>query len=114
MRISGSDMAEGANTRRLQALGISVRIGHSEEVPVVDAAIYSSAVSASNPEFAALVRQGVPLWRRGDVLADLMRDYQAIAVAGTHGKTTTSGLLSHTLRVAGMDPSFALGGICRG
>lgn len=111
--VSGSDISDSANTQRLQALGIPVMIGHrAENIVGADHIIYSSAIHGSNPEFVAAQQQKCSLVSRGRALADFVNThYDGIAIAGTHGKTTTTSLVAHLLSVAGLDPSYAIGGI---
>jgi UDP-N-acetylmuramate--alanine ligase len=110
--VSGSDIKASQNTERLQQLGIKIAIGHrAENVNGADHVIYSSAISRSNPEIIIAEQNKVPVLARGEVLAELVNSYSAIAIAGTHGKTTTTGLCAHILVQAGFDPSFAIGGI---
>ncbi|MEO5765226.1 MAG: UDP-N-acetylmuramate--L-alanine ligase [Casimicrobiaceae bacterium] len=110
-RVSGSDLAESAVTRRLADLGIDVRIGHAaENVADADAVVVSTAVPADNPEVIAARERGVPVVPRALMLAELMRLKQGIAVAGTHGKTTTTSLIASVLAEGGLDPTFVIGG----
>ncbi len=110
-RVTGSDVAEGATTRRLRALGIDVAIGHrAEHVEGADAVVVSSAVAPDNPEVVAARERGVPVVPRALMLAELMRLKQGIAVAGTHGKTTTTSLIASVLAEGGLDPTFVIGG----
>lgn len=111
--VSGSDISDSANTQRLQALGIPVMIGHRpENIVGADHIIYSSAIQGSNPELLAAQAQNCSLVSRGRALADFVNThYDGIAIAGTHGKTTTTSLVAHLLLVAGLDPSYAIGGI---
>ena len=110
--IQGSDLAENANVRRLRALGIPVAIGHAPE-NLGDAAVVviSSAVRRDNPELAAARAAGLPVVRRAEMLAELMRFKWAIAIGGTHGKTTTTSLVGAVLEGAGVDPTVINGGI---
>jgi len=111
-QVSGSDIAENKNIARLQNLGAHIVLGHCESnIEDADLAVYSSAISKDNPEFIAAQNAGIPLFQRGQMLAELMQTYTGIAVAGTHGKTTTTGMIAHALLKGGMDPSFAVGGI---
>ncbi len=111
-QVSGSDIAENKNIARLQNLGAQIILGHQESnIQNADLAVYSSAISKDNPEFIAAKNAGIPLFQRGQILAELMNTYCGIAVAGTHGKTTTTGLVAYTLLKSGLDPSFAVGGI---
>jgi len=109
--VSGSDLAENATTRRLAALGIRTLRGHAaENVQGADAVVVSSAVKDDNPEVLAARAQHVPVVPRAQMLAELMRLKQGIAVAGTHGKTTTTSLVASILAQGGMDPTFVIGG----
>jgi len=109
--VSGSDLAEGNATRRLAGLGALVRIGHAaEHVSSADVVVISSAVRADNPEVVAARARHVPVVPRALMLAELMRLKQGIAVAGTHGKTTTTSLVASILAEGGLDPTFVIGG----
>jgi UDP-N-acetylmuramate--alanine ligase len=109
--ISGSDLSEGAATLRLKNLGATVVKGHAaENVAGVDAVVVSSAVKEDNPEVVAARAHKIPVVPRAMMLAELMRLKQGIAVAGTHGKTTTTSLVASVLAEAGMDPTFVIGG----
>ena len=109
--VSGSDLAESAVTRRLARLGATIRIGHAaEHVAGADAVVVSTAVAADNPEVVAARARGVPVVPRALMLAELMRLKQGIAVAGTHGKTTTTSLVASVLAEGGLDPTFVIGG----
>ena len=110
-KVSGSDLADNATTRRLQKLGVSVMQGHAaEHVAVADALVVSTAVQEDNPEVVAARARHVPIVPRAQMLAELMRLKQGIAVAGTHGKTTTTSLVASILGEAGLDPTFVIGG----
>lgn len=111
-RISGSDQRPSPALDRLRGLGVDARVGHDavHMDPGVDALAVSTAIGADNPEVQAARRSGIPVLRRADVLAALTGLRRTIAVAGTHGKTTTSALLSCALFAAGLDPSFVVGG----
>jgi UDP-N-acetylmuramate--alanine ligase len=111
-RVSGSDLRASSVLDRLSALGIDAHVGHAAAhvESGVDLVAVSTAIGADNPEVAAARAAGVPVLRRADVLAALTRLRRTIAVAGTHGKTTTSALLSCALTAAGLDPSFVVGG----
>ena len=110
-QVSGSDLAESAVTRRLASLGIRVIAGHAAaNVERADAVVVSSAVAPDNPEVVAARAQGVPVVPRAQMLAELMRFKQGIAVAGTHGKTTTTSLVASVLAEGGLDPTFVIGG----
>ena len=109
--VSGSDKAESAVTRRLAALGARVFQGHSaDQVQGVDVIVTSTAVQADNPEVVAARAAQIPVVARAMMLAELMRFKQGIAVAGTHGKTTTTSLIASVLSEAGVDPTFVIGG----
>ena len=110
-RVSGSDLAANAATRRLAGLGARIGVGHrAEHVDGADAVVVSSAVQADNPELAAARERRVPLVPRALMLAELMRLKQGIAIAGTHGKTTTTSLVASVLAEGGLDPTFVIGG----
>jgi UDP-N-acetylmuramate--alanine ligase len=110
--ISGSDLKESNTTLHLQAMGIKVFIGHHvENVTGVDVVVNSSAVDDSNPEIASAREQRIPIVRRAEMLAELMRYRHGIAVAGTHGKTTTTSLLASIFATADKDPTFVIGGL---
>ena len=110
-RVSGSDLAENAATRRLRALGVDVSIGHrAANAEGADAVVVSTAVASDNPEVAAARERGIPIVPRALMLAELMRIKQGIAVAGTHGKTTTTSLIASVLAEGGLDPTFVIGG----
>ena len=109
--VSGSDLAESATTRRLAAQGIRIATGHAaENVGNTDAVVVSTAVKSDNPEVLAARERKVPLVPRAQMLAELMRLKQGIAIAGTHGKTTTTSLVASILAEGGMDPTFVIGG----
>ncbi len=111
-RVQGSDLAESANTRRLAALGIAVRIGHAaENLASAEVIVISSAVKPDNPEVAAARERRLPVVRRAEMLAELMRLKWSIAIAGTHGKTTTTSMIGALLETAGLDPTVINGGI---
>jgi UDP-N-acetylmuramate--alanine ligase len=109
--ISGSDIAESATTRRLQELGIQTFIGHqAANVIGADAVVTSTAVQQDNPEVVAARKRKIPIVPRAVMLAELMRLKQGIAIAGTHGKTTTTSLVASVLAEGGLDPTFVIGG----
>ena len=109
--VSGSDLGENAATQRLKSLGARVARGHAaDNVAAVDAVVVSSAVKEDNPEVAAARAHKIPVVPRALMLAELMRLKQGIAVAGTHGKTTTTSLVASVPAEAGMDPTFVIGG----
>ncbi|MEO6565244.1 MAG: UDP-N-acetylmuramate--L-alanine ligase [Casimicrobiaceae bacterium] len=109
--VSGSDLAESAATRRLASLGVHIAIGHAAaNIAHADAVVVSTAVAADNPEVLAARERGIPVVPRALMLAELMRLKQGIAVAGTHGKTTTTSLIASVLAEGGLDPTFVIGG----
>jgi UDP-N-acetylmuramate--alanine ligase len=109
--VSGSDIRESLVTDRLTAMGIEVFIGHREEnSQTADVVVVSSAVNADNPEVSAARSRRVPIVPRAEMLAEIMRYRHGIAVAGTHGKTTTTSLIASILGEAGLDPTFVIGG----
>ena len=111
-RVQGSDQADNANVKRLRAAGISVEIGHrAENVANAEVIVVSSAVKPDNPEVTAARARLLPVVRRAEMLGELMRLKWAIAVGGTHGKTTTTSLVSALLDAAGFDPTVINGGI---
>jgi UDP-N-acetylmuramate--alanine ligase len=110
--VQGSDIADGANVRRLKDAGIPVAIGHdAANVANAQVVVVSTAVKADNPEVLAARKRLVPVVRRAEMLAELMRLRWAIAVGGTHGKTTTTSLIGCVLEAAGLDPTVINGGI---
>ena len=110
-RVSGSDLAQSAVTRRLQSLGATVSLGHAgDHVAGANAVVISSAVAEDNPEVQAARAKNIPVVPRALMLAELMRLKQGIAVAGTHGKTTTTSLTASVLAEGGLDPTFVIGG----
>lgn len=110
-RITGSDLAESAVTQRLAELGARIFIGHqSEHVAGADAIVTSTAVANNNPEVIAARNARIPVVPRAVMLAELMRLKRGIAVAGTHGKTTTTSLVASVLAAGGLDPTFVIGG----
>ncbi|TMP31485.1 UDP-N-acetylmuramate--L-alanine ligase [Pseudoalteromonas rubra] len=111
-RITGSDIAQNAMTERLIRAGAEVFIGHDENnVKDADVVVVSSAIDTSNPEIVAAKRARVPVVRRAEMLAELMRFRHGIAVAGTHGKTTTTSLIASIFAEARLDPTFIIGGL---
>ena len=110
--VRGSDLAEGANVKRLRGLGIQVAIGHkAENVAGAQVVVVSSAVKPDNPEVVAARAAFTPVVRRAEMLGELMRLKWSIAIAGTHGKTTTTSLCAQMLDTAGLDPTVINGGI---
>ncbi|TWO72121.1 UDP-N-acetylmuramate--L-alanine ligase [Caenimonas sedimenti] len=109
--ISGSDLADTATLRRLQSLGIQTFVGHAAaNVIGADAVVTSTAVQPDNPEVLAARKRKIPVVPRAMMLAELMRLKQGIAIAGTHGKTTTTSLVASVLAEGGLDPTFVIGG----
>ncbi len=109
--VSGSDLVRSATTKRLAALGARVRQGHAAAaVADADAVVVSSAIGDANVEVARARALGIPVVARGEMLGELMRHRYGIAVAGSHGKTTTASLIADILQAAGLDPSFVIGG----
>ena len=109
--VQGSDLKGNAVTQRLARLGVTVFIGHNaEHLGSADVVVVSSAVSRSNPEVAAALAKRIPVVPRAEMLGELMRFRYSIAVAGTHGKTTTTSLVASILAEAGLDPTFVIGG----
>ena len=114
LEISGCDAARSENTERLVKLGARIATGHDpSHVKDADLVVVSSAVSEGNPEVAAARERGIPVIRRAEMLAEIMRLKQGIAVAGTHGKTTTTSLTGMILTEAGFDPTIVVGGRVR-
>ena len=109
--VSGSDLAASATTRRLEGEGVKVMIGHAaENTSGADAVVVSTAVKADNPEVVAARERKIPVVPRAQMLAELMRLKRGIAIAGTHGKTTTTSLVTSILAEGGIDPTFVIGG----
>jgi UDP-N-acetylmuramate--alanine ligase len=114
--VSGSDLAASDSTERLARLGATIALGHHADRvgPSVDVVVISSAVKFSNPEVVRARELKIPVIPRAEMLAELMRMKYGLAVAGTHGKTTTTSLLGHVLAEAGLDPTLVIGGKVRG
>ncbi len=109
--VSGSDTAESGMVKRLKAIGIDVVLGHrAENVADVETLVYSSAVKQDNVEVKAALQMGIPVIPRAEMLAELMRLKFSIAVAGTHGKTSTTSMIAAILDSAGKDPTYVVGG----
>jgi UDP-N-acetylmuramate--alanine ligase len=114
--ITGSDKAASDNTERMQQLGAKVLIGHDAKNldPDVDALVFSSALALDNPEIAEAMKRKIPVIRRAEMLAEVMRLKYGIGIAGTHGKTTTTSMVSLVLMEGGIDPTVIVGGRLRG
>jgi len=111
-RVSGSDLKPGSTTDHLMALGVEVKFGHdASRINNCDVVVVSSAVSRDNPELVAAREKRVPVVPRAEMLAELMRFRHGIAVAGTHGKTTTTSLIASILAEGGLDPTYVIGGL---
>jgi UDP-N-acetylmuramate--alanine ligase len=109
--VQGSDVAESQNVARMRSLGISVSIGHAaENLGHAQVVVVSSAIDSANPEIAAAQAQGIPVIPRAEMLTELMRMKQGIAVAGSHGKTTITSMIAHGMEEAGLDPTYIIGG----
>jgi UDP-N-acetylmuramate--alanine ligase len=110
--IAGSDIAENANTQRLRNFGAEIFIGHAAaNIQGADVIVVSSAIKADNPELVAAKEQMIPQVRRAEMLAELMRFRHGVAIAGTHGKTTTTSLIASVFAEAQLDPTFVIGGL---
>jgi UDP-N-acetylmuramate--alanine ligase len=110
--VQGSDQAEGANVKRLRELGVKIAIGHaSGNLAGAEVVVISSAIRPDNPELMAARAQRLPVVRRAEMLAELMRLKSCVAIAGTHGKTTTTSMVAALLDAAGLDPTVINGGI---
>ncbi|MBU6336143.1 MAG: UDP-N-acetylmuramate--L-alanine ligase, partial [Chloroflexi bacterium] len=110
--ISGSDQSANRMTEQLSRLGVAIAVGHAaEHAASADVVVYSSAIPADNPELLAARARRVPIVPRAEMLAELMRFRSGIAIAGTHGKTTTTSLMASVLAEGGLDPTFVIGGL---
>lgn len=113
-KVTGSDVKDGAMTTHLKNKGIKIYIGHDESnVGSPDVVVYSSAISKENPEYKFAIVNKIPLIRRAEALAELMRLRRGIAIAGTHGKTTTTSLVSSMMIESGLDPTVIVGGVVK-
>jgi UDP-N-acetylmuramate--alanine ligase len=109
--VSGTDLRASPATERLQSLGASIRYGHDPaHTAGADAVVVSTAVKADNPELVYARAHRIPVVRRAEMLAELMRFRFGVAIAGTHGKTTTTSLVASVLGEAGLDPTYVIGG----
>lgn len=115
MKVSGSDLRRSRYTDQLEENGVRVFIGHEREniADDVDVVVVSTAILDNNPEYREAIDRGLPIWHRAKMLAALGRDLDTLAVAGTHGKTTTSSMLATVLDGMGEEPTFLIGGIVR-
>lgn len=112
-KVTGSDLSENDQVRKLQKLGVSIQKGHSDKIfenIKPDVVVYSNAVKSNNPEWVYARKNQIPVIRRAEMLAELMRLKRGIAVAGSHGKTTTTGMVSSILKEAGKEPTIVIGG----
>ena len=112
--ISGSDISENENVKRLRGMGVDIRIGHNinNVTNDIDVLVYSSAVSLENPEIMRAKQKGIPVIRRAEMLGELISVKEtSIAIGGTHGKTTTSSMVGTVLSYAKMDPTLVVGGL---
>lgn len=111
-KVSGSDMASSANTEKLKSLGAEIYLGHAREnMQDVTVVVYSSAIDNKNPEIQKAQEESIPIMKRAEMLAELMRLKKGIAVAGTHGKTTTTSILATILEESRFEPTYVIGGI---
>ena len=109
--VQGSDAAESPNVRKLRSLGITVYIGHSaENIGSAQVVVTSTAIAKDNPEVAFAREHGIPIIPRAEMLAELMRMKQGVAIAGSHGKTTITSMIAHGMETAGLDPTYVIGG----
>ena len=110
-QVSGSDLIENSATRRLAKLGVKIQLKHHPaNIAGADVVVVSTAVHEDNPEVLAAREHRIPVVPRALMLAELMRLKQGVAIAGTHGKTTTTSLVASVLAEAGLDPTFVIGG----
>jgi len=109
--VQGSDAAESPNVLKLRALGITVHIGHAaENIGRAQVVVTSTAIAKGNPEVNYARKQGIPIIPRAEMLAELMRMKQGVAIAGSHGKTTITSMIAHGMEIAGLDPTYVIGG----
>jgi UDP-N-acetylmuramate--alanine ligase len=110
-QVTGSDLKESASVQRLRKLGAVVHLGHqTENIGTADVVVRSSAVGEENPEISGAIAAGIPVIQRAEMLAELMRLKHGLAIAGTHGKTTTTSMIAQCLAAAGLDPTVVIGG----
>ena len=111
-KVQGSDLSESANVLKLRSIGVDVKKGHSKEnIGSASVVFHSSAIKQDNPEYEFAVECNIPVLKRAELLADIMRLKKGIAVAGTHGKTTTTSIVATLLKEVGLDPAYIIGGI---
>ncbi len=111
-KVQGSDLSESANVLKLRGLGAKVAIGHrAENIGEATVMVHSSAVTKENPEYTQAIENGIPIMRRAEMLADIMNLKNGIAIAGTHGKTTTTSIITTLMKESGKDPTYIIGGI---
>ncbi|MAS81096.1 MAG: UDP-N-acetylmuramate--L-alanine ligase, partial [Legionellales bacterium] len=110
--ISGSDIKESTITKRLKSLGIQISIGHSaKNIKETDVVVITSVIDENNEEICEARKNRIPIVGRAEMLAELMRFSPGIAIAGTHGKTTTTSLVASVLAEGGLDPTYIIGGL---
>ena len=110
-KVQGSDVAESPNVQRLRDIGMHVSIGHhADNLGDAQVVVVTTAVSRDNPEIVEAGLRGIPVIPRAEMLAELMRMRQGIAIAGSHGKTTITSMIAHAMEVAGLDPTYVIGG----
>ena len=110
--VSGSDKFDSENVKRLKKIGININIGHDKKnLTKVSAVVFSSAISQKNPEIQEAKKKHIPVVSRADMLSELMKNKKCIAVAGSHGKTTTTSLVGNILEAGKLDPTIVNGGI---
>jgi len=115
MRVSGSDLRENAMTLRLREEGAKIFLGHdAQNIGQADCVVYSSAIGEHNLELKSARERKIPVMQRAELLAELMKDYKGITIAGAHGKTTTTSMIAKMLTDAGLQPTTAVGGILNG
>ncbi len=111
-KVQGSDLSESSNVLKLRSIGVDVKLGHSKDnIGSANVVFHSSAVKKDNPEYEYALESNLPVLRRAELLADIMRLKKGIAIAGTHGKTTTTSIVATLLKEVGLDPTYIIGGI---
>ena len=110
-KVQGSDIAESPNVQRLRDIGVQVMVGHAaENLGDAQVVVVTTAVAKNNPEILEAEKRGIPVIPRAEMLAELMRMKQGIAIAGSHGKTTITSMIAHVMEAAGLDPTYVIGG----